>query len=253
MNCKTCQASIITCAVVLLLAEIPCRLMAQDDPPGQSLADGQSISGSALTGLTVDEYNGTKLASETKYFSADNVAGSVDSYVYNNDLNNPYGLNDLTFKYVITITPGTLHDYGMVSFANTSANPFDLFSTSVGENNKYDGGTGGDLATSVDEMTAGVIKWTWSPSLTSLYGPGEGAGTSAVLIIETDLTGADYESVDKGFSIIAGTKDSQPEDPYVTAYMPMLDPQPASDAGATIMLLGGALVGVQSLRRRFKV
>ena len=152
---------------------------------GQSLSDGQTIN---FTGSppVVDQSGGTVVDQFTQTFTGNNVSGSLQSWVYENDQNNPYGLNDLTFKYVITITAGTVNNNGMVTFANDnnlSGNLWDFFLTSVGQNNKNDGGKGGDLASSVSEAS-GVITWEWSPNLT----PSIDGGVSANLIIETDAS-----------------------------------------------------------------
>ncbi len=209
--------------------------MAQD-PSGQSLTNGQTINLTGSPALTIPT-GAVILDAITRDFTGDNVSGSLESWVDDNDQNNPYGLNALTFKYVITITSGTINNDGMATFANYvtasgNGNLWDPFLTSVGENNTSDGGKGGDLASSVSEA-AGVITWDWSPNLT----PSIDGGLSANLIIETDAT-----SYAKQDFLVAAAGD----DPDVTGFIPVV-PEPSS-----LVLLGLGGLGLLACLRRLK-
>ena len=230
-----------TCATVLLLAGMQCHLMAQGDPTGgQSLSDGQTIYFTGSPPVVTVQSGYTQLDSITRTFTGNNVSGSLTSSVFDNDGNNPYGLNDLTFKYYITITAGTVNNKGMATFANwvtASGHLWDFFLTSVGENNTFDGGNGGDLASSVSEA-AGVITWDWSPNLT----PSIDGGLSANLFIETDATS--YTTQD--FSIAATGAD-----PDVTGLIPEEVPEPSIFAFLGLGILG--LLAYQQRRLKAKV
>jgi len=197
---------------------------AQADPPGNPLADGQTQSGVSLQTNTELGAPADLVQAETHdIVTAGNVQGTLTSEVYIDDSNNPFGLDDLTFRYVLHITGGTV-----TSLENSASENWVGILTDVGQNNSFDGGSGGDFATSV-ARSDGTITWTWSPGLKSTTD----GGVSANLIIETDAT--NYEN---------GTFDIN--DPtHVQGYVAT-----TPDGGATVGLLGAALVGLGALRRR---
>jgi hypothetical protein len=243
MNHQIRRVSTAVCAAVLLLAGIQ-RSMAQTDPPGNPLADGQTQNASTTPALSTDTDAGAqpplvKLATETMEINND-PNNTVQSWVYTDDKNNPYGLGFLTFKYVISLQDlnGVVGPNGITTFQNAGTGGWGGFLTSVGENNASGGASpNGYLADSVSRSANGdVITWDWSPGLTSSTGSGAAQGMSAVLIIETDAT-----------SYANTTFEMNDPTASVTAYIA------TPDGGMTLALLGGALVGIQSLRRKLEV
>jgi hypothetical protein len=183
MKLTSLKAIKIVCTSAFILAGVH-GVLAQD-PPGQLLGDGVTISGSTLTGTYTDlsssatQVPGTDNMVTSFSIDAATITGTLASTVWENDGNNKFGADDYTFRYVITVATGTI---GSLDNDGGASGTWGDIITYVGENN----GDGGSLASSVSRGPDGkVITWDWSPGVTG----SQGGTKTAVLIVETDTDG----------------------------------------------------------------
>jgi len=152
-------------AVVLLSAS---GALAALLPPGGTVVPGATPSPAGATQLaTTGAINFTSLVDPSAY------TGTLNTTVYNNDPNNPFGLTRLTFTYLLTNNANSRD-----TLERFVANNFTLRQVDVGIN-----GAGRAPATADRQVTGDAVGFDWTNV------PGIVPGTSStLLVIHTDAT-----------------------------------------------------------------
>jgi len=209
---RTFSAVAVLAAVVLVNASSALSALL---PPGGSVVPNATASPAGATQLaTTGNVAFTALVDPAAY------SGTLNTTVYRNDAANPFGLNGLTFTYLLT-NNATSRD----SLERFVANNFTSFQVDVGIN-----GAGRAPSTVDRQPSGGAVGWDWSSV------PPIAPGTSSTLLVmhtNATLFAASTDSILNTF-------------PAVVASLGPVVPEPAT-LGA-VALGGLALV----VRRRSK-
>jgi hypothetical protein len=180
--------------------------------------------------------NGTVVASNlnqpyTASSAGDSITGTASAWVVSGFTGNPYGANDLTFVYQVSLTSGTNTAGTSVILERVTGAGFDtVFSTDAGYNQ-----TGAQVIPStVDRSSNGnVVGFNFvSPGQNILVGQ-----TSALLIVATNATNFQQTSMSVQDGVAANA----------LAFGPRVIPEPTTMVLASLGTMGFAGYG---LRRR---
>jgi len=185
------------------------------------IINGQTISpvpGASVSASAVQLGNEVNSLVKTS-FGKNTEIGSLQSWVYTGDANNPYG--GLTFVYQISLQSSS------TTFVDSFADSTDWtgFKTAVGSKV-----SSGQVNSSSVNRDSDIITWVFSPTHVM------NGNISALLIVETDAK----KFTNDAFNMHDGATST------AEAYVPLAIP----DGGLTSVLLGGALLALGALRRR---
>ncbi len=149
-------------------------------PGGVNLVGSSGIAKPDGSYTLVADTGAVPYASEKNTYS-----GTLISRVYTNDsdLTNPYGIGSLTFVYILSNSPTSLHDLHRLTISSFAGFQTDVnFSTSL---------PSGHLPTSADRnpLPGDVVGFNFPTSIPGLFvgnGPITHGETSAALVVQTD-------------------------------------------------------------------